>query len=169
MFYYDPEYDPGTVYAISFSLPKYKSGQTKPGIIDYRLTRFDASQLTETAQRAFVESQGFQWAPEKFRIRDPNVDLDKAMYPHLEEAMSTVQQLHSYYSQLSLYHDLDQMVTAQWEYENREYLSVKHTLDVFTGAFMMNQNGGAEETGGASEEAGTVSTGFRVLQPVMVH
>ena len=75
IFYFDPK-TPGTIYAISFSLPRDKTGGIKSGVIEYELTTFNSQELSEAEQRRFVESKGFEWDSKLARILSPDEDLD---------------------------------------------------------------------------------------------
>ena len=73
IFYIDPD-TPSSIYFIEFKLPADKGGAKKPGIIEYKYTKFDRSIMNEAFQRQLVESRGFEWSPEVFRELSPAAD-----------------------------------------------------------------------------------------------
>jgi RHS repeat-associated protein len=162
IFYYDPE-RPGGVYAISFSLPAGKTG-----IIDYEYARLEGEKWTEQEQKKFVESKGYEWAPEKFRVLNPSEDIDaiasgqhalspegKIIYPEVSEAMDRQQKERSDQEFRQIAHlEEEQLMRQQFE------SNMIQTMNLLTGATMVQAFGPAGESEAVESEAGVFETSY---------
>jgi RHS repeat-associated protein len=177
IFYIDPQ-DPLNYYAITFKLPKDATGAIKSGVIEYTFRKFDRSRFTSEQQKSFVESEGFEWEPNKFRVLSPSEDLENiingnSLSPEGALINPTISKAIDETNRREFYDRFAKSLSIEFEGIRAEMFqeNMLFQMKLITGAYTIQQFSGAGEVEAASSEAAgaTESVLPLILRAVPAH